>query len=177
MIPKNKTNFFIVVLVFTAISCQNKQGEINKTDAGSINNFSTSSNITNKAVAKTLWSWSYSMDWRYGRTCGPGGGICFIGDHGDVLDYGYFDVVVSDVPGDDGTDPDAGPMYLRVEDNKLHVIFCRSIEGDKFQVDTDVRFDDKLLSALGKEFTIRKGEYGVNYSTYNEYGEAWLDIY
>jgi hypothetical protein len=129
------------------------------------------------AKTQLLAPWDYVMDWRYGRTCSPGGGICFQNEDGDIFDYWNYSVSTGDVPGDNGTDSEVGPMYLRVEDGRLHVIFCRSIESNRFSVDNDIRLSDRLQQALGSKFTIKAGTYSVDYRTYKKYGEAFLTIY
>lgn len=158
------------------------------TTPGTKNN-TTTGDSSEATVKKPVYyfPWDYVMDWRYGRTCDPGGGICFKNGYGDVFQYWILDASMGDVipgmvvdpkdvPGDDGTDPEVGPMYLRIEDSRLHVIFCRSVEGSTFDVDEPVRFRDEILEALHYKFTLKPGKYRVDFSKYKDYGEAWIDV-
>ncbi len=177
MIKKPLAIMAIVVLCASAIAWKttNKNSE-NETGAGA----------PKKKVAYYA-PWDYVMDWRYGRTCDPGGGICFKNEYGDVFKYWVLDasmgdvipgyiVAPNDVPGDDGVNPEVGPMYMRVEGAKLHVIFCRSVEGNTFDVDDPIRFRDEILNSLGHRFKLKTGRYNVDYTTYKDFGEAWIDI-
>lgn len=162
-----------VIALLCVFSFQSRQ--VSLSPLGSISSITGKEFKSNPFAA--FFKWDYVMDWRYGRTCSPGGGICFHNEDGEYFDYWNYSVAPGDVPGDDATDAEAGPMYLRVEGDRLHVVFCRSIEGDRFQVDEDVRLSDGLQNSLGKKFTIKKGEYRVDFNQYKEYGESWLNIY
>ncbi len=152
--------------------------QVRKTEQNNLGNIFATTGATAKQAAAALWfKWDYVMDWRYGRTCSPGGGICFHNEDGEYFDYWNYSVAPGDVPGDDAADTEVGPMYLRIEGDQLHVVFCRSVEGNTFMVDNDVRLRDELQNSLGRKFTIRKGEYRVDYNRYKDYGEAWLNIY
>lgn len=165
MTKKNLIIMATAMLCISAISWM----PINKKSAAD------TSMITKASTAYYL-PWEYVMDWRYGRTCSPGGGVCFKNGDGDVFEYWNYMVAPGDVPGDDVTDAEVGPMYLRIENARLHVIFCRSVEGNTFDVDEPVRFRDELLQALGAKFALKPGNYRVDFSRYKDYGESWIDI-
>ena len=172
MTQKSKFLWAAAAILLTSVSWQNKP-------AAKLNVTAQSNKIPATTNSNSLLKWDYVFDARYSRTCATGGGVCWISvGEGDLWWDTYLSVIPpGDVPGDDGTDPEYGPMYLRVEDNKLHAIFCRSVEGSKVQVERDVQLRDALQESLGKKFTIRRGDYAVDFSNYNEFGEAWLDIY
>ena len=113
-------------------------------------------------------SWIYVMDARFSSaTCATGPGVCFKNGFGDIWDYAFFDNSLSG---------DVGPVGVKVDDEKLHMSFFRSLEEDSFIVEEDVQLNDKLANALGKNvIVIKAGKYRVTFDNY-KYGEALVDM-
>ncbi|MDY8134901.1 hypothetical protein [Aquimarina sp. 2201CG5-10] len=130
--------------------------------------------------------WVLSMDWRFSfGSCATGPGVCFTDGDGDiVIDWGYvnnsgsgtgytehlqeaFKVLMNG-----NNDPDNGVIAFRLEGDRLHMVFSRSLEESHFNITEDVVLRSNVTRELGKrEIIIPAGRYSVDRSNF-EHGEV-----
>ncbi len=169
----------VVLAVFFLFSCETES---------EVSDVSNNLEITNLNSANGSFDspfWAFAMDWRFGRTCGPGGGICFQDGDGDIITF--CDIMN---PGDD-TDPigqvfdivkasDFTPQdgfvgYQRYDD-ELRVAFSREVGERSIRINNDVVLAEEVSRRLGlKEITLKAGNYGLDYTNL-ENGEAVIPI-
>lgn len=168
----------VLVAVFFLFSCEteNESNDASNLDVVNLNSANGSFNSP---------FWVFAMDWRFGRTCGPGGGVCFTnGD--DILTF--CDLIA---PPDDDLDPigqvfdimvasDFSPQNgfigLQRYDNELRIAFSRELGEESLRIDEDMVIADEISRRLGvKEITVRAGNYRIDYTNL-EHGEAVVPI-
>jgi len=133
-------------------------------------------------------------DWRYGRGCVNGGGFCFNSVGGDGNDNIGDNIIYefnSDVSSDEinseirhhinqamegNEDPDNGVTVFQLEDNRLRMIFSRSLEEDSFIVEENEELHSSIVRSLGRErIIIPAGEYRVDRTNF-EHGETYIEL-
>ncbi|WP_299214030.1 hypothetical protein [uncultured Dokdonia sp.] len=168
----------VVLAVFFLFSCET-ENEAN--DAS--NNLETANlQSSNRALYAP---WVFVMDWRYGRTCGPGGGVCFSNGDGDILifsnisdsgnDTGSAGQVFETMMANDSSPQNGFVGYQRYED-KLRVAFSRGLGERSVRISEDVILTEEVSRRLGvQEITLKAGDYVLDFTNL-EHGEALIDI-
>lgn len=130
--------------------------------------------------------WTLSMDWQFSfGSCATGPGVCFKDGDGDiVIGWGSIFNNGGQISSADqlheafkvlmngNENKDNGVIAFRIEGDKLHLVFSRSLEEPDFILKEDVMLRKKLATHLGmEEITIPAGVYKVDRSNF-EYGEV-----
>jgi len=136
-----------------------------------------------------------TFDWRYGSYhCYNGGGFCFNSFGGDgndnnnnIIIYEFNNNINNDKINSEikhhinqamigNEDPDNGVTVFQLEDNRLRMIFSRSLEEDSFIVEENEELHSSIARSLGRErIIIPAGEYQVDRTNF-EHGETYIEL-
>ncbi|MFC4633019.1 hypothetical protein ACFO3O_03825 [Dokdonia ponticola] len=167
-----------MLVIFFLFSCETE----NEVNDASVNLEITNLNSSERAYYAP---WVFVMDWRYGRTCGPGGGVCFSNGDGDILNFynvappgddtGSVGQVFDAMTANDFSPQDGFVGYQRYVD-KLRVAFSRDLGERSVRVSEDMILAEEISRELGlKEITLKAGDYALDFTNL-EHGEALIDI-
>lgn len=173
-----KLSMIAIVFIAIGMSCDKEE-----------NLYSSEENLTQQINNQEwVWfPWEYVMDVRFSRgSCATGPGVCFQNEGGDIWDYGinngdpnnYVEEVsrAMELLMEGNNDPESGVVAYRLEENRLHLVFSRSLEENVLVVDESYRLRSDLARAFEREnITLQPGEYAVDRSNF-EHGEAYIDI-
>ncbi|WP_299260328.1 hypothetical protein [uncultured Aquimarina sp.] len=178
---KNKINYIITTLLILSVvfACVKEDETINEQKESEIR-------LKHSGVQAATAPWALAMDWRFSfGSCATGPGVCFTDGDGDIViswgtlnNSGSGTGFVSELNQafklllNDNDDPDNGVIAFRIEGDRLHMVFSRSLEERDFNLTEDVVLRSNVSRNLGmQEIIIPAGVYEVDRNNF-EHGEV-----